>query len=229
MLNQFIERANNLLRRKPKPQSPYAAYNERMMAMAIDLFAALIILRPVLNMLDTFFSARIRQAAEAAGMAEVLNQAQFKPPAEQFFSVMHVVFSSDVWWWVAINHGSAFLMIVLVLVLSQYSMGTTPGKWLVGLKLTRSDMQTVPSTRRVFWRYLVCIPSCALLMLGSFWIMIDKRRRAWHDIAAGTVVITTRPAGWYWGHIKRGYRWVRAKISGTPSAPNETVTKPPAE
>jgi uncharacterized RDD family membrane protein YckC len=31
--------------------------------------------------------------------------------------------------------------------------------------------------------------SSAVLYLGFIWVLIDKRRRGWHDLIAGTVVV----------------------------------------
>lgn len=117
------------------------------------------------------------------------------------------------------------LMMSVISSVVQYFFGTTPGKCIFGIKLVTQNAWKTPSFFRVFFRYIMCIP----LMIGMPWITIDKKKRAWHDIASGTVVITLRPDGWYWQQMKRGYRYLRAKISGAPLPANESVTQPPAE
>jgi uncharacterized RDD family membrane protein YckC len=54
-------------------------------------------------------------------------------------------------------------------------------------------------------------------MIGIIWMMFDKKSRSWHDMIAGTRVITTRPDGWYWAKTKEGYRWLKAKIRNSSS------------
>jgi uncharacterized RDD family membrane protein YckC len=70
-----------------------------------------------------------------------------------------------------------------------YSLvGYTPGKYLVGLKVVRTD-----GFRLGFWRSVVrgisYYLSALLLFMGFIWIIFDKNRQALHDKIAGTVVI----------------------------------------
>lgn len=228
----------NLLNRYPfvrrkKIPSPYAGYSERMMASAIDLFCALIILRPIFNMLDRLISPHVQRAVAEGNVDGVLEQARGQDAFTQFSLLIDAIFSSDVWWWVAINHGSAFLLLAATLMAVQFFCRTTLGKWVMGIKLTTTDQMTSPSLARIIVRYLACALSCGFFMLGLVWVMFDKKSRAWHDIAAGTVVMNMRPQGWYWTRVKRGYHWVRVKLGGTPkpeapSTADEAVAQPPA-
>ena len=43
--------------------------------------------------------------------------------------------------------------------------------------------------RRALIRFAVALLSLALLGLGFLWCLIDRERRAWHDIAAGTLLV----------------------------------------
>ena len=64
----------------------------------------------------------------------------------------------------------------------------TPGKYLVGLQVVRTD-----GFRLRFWRSLlraVCYYLSALLLFTGFiWIIFDNNRQGLHDKIAGTVVI----------------------------------------
>ena len=66
--------------------------------------------------------------------------------------------------------------------------GRTIGKWLVGVRIVERDatpLRTGPALVRV----LVLPISIAVFGLGLVGIVIGKQRRAWHDRAAGTVVV----------------------------------------
>lgn len=64
----------------------------------------------------------------------------------------------------------------------------TPGKYLLGLRVVRTD-----GFRLGFWRSVargVCYYLSALLLfMGFIWIIFDKNRQGLHDKIVGTVVI----------------------------------------
>ncbi|MFN8585934.1 MAG: RDD family protein [Dehalococcoidia bacterium] len=66
------------------------------------------------------------------------------------------------------------------------SFGTSPGRWLVGVRLvTRSG--SPPGLRRGCVRALVSqLASARVLYLGYLWALWDRERRTWHDHAAKT-------------------------------------------
>ena len=43
--------------------------------------------------------------------------------------------------------------------------------------------------KQALLRFAVAIVSLAALGLGLLWCMIDRERRAWHDLAAGTLLV----------------------------------------
>ena len=71
----------------------------------------------------------------------------------------------------------------------------TPGKFLSHLKIV--DAATLGKPRP--WQYLVryfCYapamlwqPAVLLVLLGCFWVMVDRRHQGWHDKLARTVVL----------------------------------------
>ncbi len=119
------------------------------------------------------------------------------------------------------------LSFALLMTLIQDTLRTTPGKWLMGIKLVRRDEVSEVGFLRLLLRYVLCLFSCAAALLGLLWIMVDKKRRAWHDIASGTVVLNMRPEGWYFDKLKQGWQWLRGKCS--PPATHEAVAQPPAD
>jgi len=65
----------------------------------------------------------------------------------------------------------------------------TPGK--MATKLTIVDARTGqhPTTQQFIIRYIGYYVSTIPFGLGIFWIVFDKRKQAWHDKMANTVVI----------------------------------------
>jgi uncharacterized RDD family membrane protein YckC len=74
--------------------------------------------------------------------------------------------------------------------------GQTPGNRLLGIRVidARTGLPPRPrrAVRRFFCLFLAALPFC----LGFFWILLDDRRRGWHDKLSRTVVVdvTGEPA-----------------------------------
>ena len=67
--------------------------------------------------------------------------------------------------------------------------GQTPGMGMMGIRVVR-DRDGGPVTGgQAVLRLLGYWVSGAVFYLGYIWIFIDKRKRGWHDLIAGTVVV----------------------------------------
>lgn len=68
--------------------------------------------------------------------------------------------------------------------------GATPGKRLMAIKIIKSDGSklTYPAA---FLRYIGYFVSVFVFGLGYLWMIWDKKKQAWHDKIAGTVVVKT--------------------------------------
>ncbi len=66
--------------------------------------------------------------------------------------------------------------------------GRTGGEALFGLRVVRRNGTRV-HVLRCLLRFFVFFPSLLLMGVGVLWILVDKRRRTWADIAARTVVV----------------------------------------
>jgi uncharacterized RDD family membrane protein YckC len=67
--------------------------------------------------------------------------------------------------------------------------GATPGMRMMGLKVVRDVDGGPVSVGQAIIRLIGYWVSGAVIYLGFIWIFIDKRRRGWHDLIAGTVVV----------------------------------------
>ncbi|HID45781.1 MAG TPA: RDD family protein [Chromatiaceae bacterium] len=70
--------------------------------------------------------------------------------------------------------------------------GQTLGMRAWRIMLFSSDGRS-PRLKQAIIRYAVAIISLAALGLGFLWILIDPRKRAWHDIASGTRLVLVDP------------------------------------
>jgi uncharacterized RDD family membrane protein YckC len=88
----------------------------------------------------------------------------------------------------------AFLLVGVILVVSigfWARSGHTPGMRVFKLRVVR-DVDGGPiSGGTAVIRLIGLWISGAVFYLGYIWILIDKRRRGWHDLLAGTCVIET--------------------------------------
>lgn len=204
---------------KPKPGAEegvrYAASNDRCMASAIDVM----ILFLLLGQFSDYVTLKVYSA---------FNQLPPGPGAaiSNFSQLTEVLWQTRYPW--LISNALIVAGMGVLYVACQWAYGTTPGKWLLGLKIV--DEKTLAPIRgwRFVWRFISYFPACLPLMIGVLWSIFNKRHRGWHDYLAGTVVIYTRPKGWYWQQVKRGAQWVIAKMRGS-HPPKQAMGEPPAE
>jgi uncharacterized RDD family membrane protein YckC len=67
--------------------------------------------------------------------------------------------------------------------------GATPGMRLFGLRVVRDRDGGPLGWGEAILRLVGFWVSSFVLYLGFAWILIDKRRRGWHDLIAGTVMV----------------------------------------
>jgi uncharacterized RDD family membrane protein YckC len=68
----------------------------------------------------------------------------------------------------------------------------TPGKHAIGAIIVDAKTGDKPSTKEYLIRYAGYFVSMIPLFLGIIWVGIDRKKRGWHDLLAGTVVIRKR-------------------------------------
>jgi uncharacterized RDD family membrane protein YckC len=92
--------------------------------------------------------------------------------------------------------GAGFLYLFLIGVISilyfpffWQRSGQTPGMKFFRLRVVRDEDGGPITWGKAILRLIGFWVSSAVFYLGFIWIFIDKRRRGWHDLIAGTVVI----------------------------------------
>lgn len=196
---------------KPKVriENPYGDMYARSLAAGIDLLFLFVILYDYFFWMDQRYFPMI-------GADFIENFSSAAPPQRAQLITQ----------WMARSMVQVFFFGV-VIVGCQSIFATTPGKWIMGLKIVRAKTHGRVSAWRFLLRFIAYIPACAPLMLGMIWMGFNSERRGWHDYIAGTAVLNMRPDGWYWKQLKRGFIYVRARISSL--AVEQAMREPAAE
>jgi uncharacterized RDD family membrane protein YckC len=87
---------------------------------------------------------------------------------------------------------SALLIIVVSILYFPYfwvQSGQTPGMTLMKIKVVRDEDGLPITWGPAILRWIGFWVSTFVFYIGFIWIFIDKRRRGWMDLLAGTVVI----------------------------------------
>jgi uncharacterized RDD family membrane protein YckC len=66
---------------------------------------------------------------------------------------------------------------------------STPGKMVFGARIVDAQTLGKPGFGQLLLRYVGYFPSFTVLCLGFAWVAFDRKKRGWHDLMAGTVVI----------------------------------------
>lgn len=75
------------------------------------------------------------------------------------------------------------------------SFGGTIGKLIFGIEVVGEDGKRLTFWRALWREWFGAWVSSAALWLGFIWILIDKHRRGWHDMMAGSQVVVRRNSG----------------------------------
>ena len=76
-----------------------------------------------------------------------------------------------------------------------WTRGQTPGMRVAHLRVVLEAGPPELSMGTSIRRYIVFVFGAAALFIGWAWVFIDARRKAWHDIAARTIVVHEAPRG----------------------------------
>ena len=89
---------------------------------------------------------------------------------------------------ILVYYGTALLLDMIYFTWFHGSIGQTPGKILLRLRVVQATGE--PMTFGIaFLRWVGYLISKLALYLGFIWIAFDRRKQGWHDKIAGTVVV----------------------------------------
>jgi len=87
-----------------------------------------------------------------------------------------------------INFAMSTLLVLLYFAICWSVVGFTPGMFLTGLRIARKNGE-LPSFFRSLARILLFSLSALVFFIGFLWVIVDRRRQAWHDKIVGTYVV----------------------------------------
>jgi uncharacterized RDD family membrane protein YckC len=83
--------------------------------------------------------------------------------------------------------------LVLVLSAAYFVVSWTRGGQTIGMRAWRLHVVSADASAlgpwRALLRFIVALVSLAALGFGYWWVLVDREKRTWHDIAAGTVMV----------------------------------------
>lgn len=191
----------------------YAGFHLRMVASTMDCLLILFFLTP-------FFAWA---SMHIVGPLNEMQSILLLPPtyeslsqderafllARMYAEFMDYADRVGLWGKAALNYGFQYGVVGLITVPLWVYKGATPGKMLLGIKVVDSETFGHIGFFRGAIRYLAYMAALLPAMIGVFWIGWNRRKRGWHDMLAGTVVIKNRESPF---NLKNIVAWARRKL-----------------
>jgi len=164
-------------RKKPTRDPKYATFNRRMIAATLDSFIVLLF-APVFDWISPINRSTLPQT-----MPDPMNE-QARADWAKAIVTNHEFMGS-----LAANWAWQLFGLLAFSAVCWHFWSATPGKMLLRIKIADSETEAPITHRQIIIRIGGYLISGFCFMLGFCWIGIDKKRRAWHDLMAHTVVI----------------------------------------
>ncbi|MCE2927702.1 MAG: RDD family protein [Rickettsiales bacterium] len=169
-----------------KPADPrYAGFNRRMLAATIDSVLALIILAPFVD----YFMAQyaLLPPLDWSVVKERITPGMSGAEVNQLM-VQYVIDSGYAKQWFS-NTMTQFTILALITGLCWRLWGATPGKKILRMKVVDAKTEALLTDWQVIARLFGYVISTLFFCIGFFWMGLDKRKQAWHDKLAHSIVI----------------------------------------
>lgn len=184
-------------RKKNTEESPYATLNQRLFAIIIDMFILIMLWMPIENMLTPLIYRNslsptqelafiLQQKSEPYIAANKQIDVGIVLESFQEFTNNRSILS------LAFEQFSELFLLITLTFGFWIKKQATPGKMLLSLKIVDNTTMQPPSTLQYIVRICAYAISMLPLGLGVFYIAFNKKKRAWHDIIAGTAVIKVK-------------------------------------
>ena len=86
----------------------------------------------------------------------------------------------------------SYVLPAIAVILFWRYKGAPPGKMVFSARIVDATTGQRPTVGQLTGRYFAYIISALPLLLGFAWMGWDRRKQAWHDKLAGTVVVARR-------------------------------------
>ena len=164
----------------------------RLFANLIDMIVALMLLFPVFNLISSFiysddsFQAVLQQYNEVKDSMGQMSEAEQQEVSSMLLAQFY---QSSIVSKLILNYFLQISFLIATYFVSWYFFKTTPGKYLLGLKIVDEKTLGQPSRYQFFIRAISVYLTVFTLGIGYVWLVFDKKKRSWHDKIAGTMVI----------------------------------------
>ena len=168
-------------RKKDPSQEIYPSFNTRIFCSIIDTTLATIALIPILYWVLPFLYGGTLPSQKLHALMQGLEPSMQAQKVKEFMSDH----------WLSLVIEKAWQIVILAVFVFGFWVKTnsTPGKLLFSIKILDEKTLQPPSAFQYIVRMLAYFVSVLPLCIGIFYIAFNKKRRAWHDIIAGTVVV----------------------------------------
>ena len=172
-----------LAKRAAEKANPYATFNDRSLAFTIDLAIIFTLLMPVLLPLSRLLYADAPNPLLSGTLRQL-----------SFAQAWQLLWDSGYLSALLLDYIAHFLLFGALILGCWAKYACTPGKWVMRMRIVDAATGGKPSFKQLMLRYCAYILSALPLTAGFLWILADDKRRAWHDIIAGTTV--NKVKGW---------------------------------
>ncbi|MDX2073751.1 MAG: RDD family protein [Alphaproteobacteria bacterium] len=184
---KFVRFALLRPRKISEEEKRHGTFNRRMIAASLDSLLITALIAPLVDFIYIKIygmpTISIQEIATRAGQ-----ETQSGDALRAFLNEMQSSGFFDRW---ADNLRWQMLVWGVYTVLCWHYWSATPGKMLCRLKVidakTGGPLRPGQGILRALGYFISAVP----LGLGFFWIGIDRKRRGWHDLFAGTLVVKT--------------------------------------
>lgn len=165
----------------------YATFTDRNMAGMIDFIILTFIFLPINNTLEWIFKIdHKRTSDEYQERIEEISQLTQEEQLREVWNLLSNMYSTE--------------SIIILLILSACTIGvfcyfwckyqSTPGGMFMSLRVVDAKTFDRATNGQYIIRGVVSMISSVFLFLGFVSIIFSKKKQAWHDYAANTIVVT---------------------------------------
>lgn len=171
------------------------ALSSRLLANMIDFFLALVILSPLYSIISTIIfggdniTALIPDYANIHDDLSTLTELE----KEQFFrKSLDDFYRNNGALKILLNQFIQLSILILLILGSWLYFKTSPGKYIMGLKIVDQTTLEMPSNKQLIIRALSSYLCIITLGIGYLIQVFDKQKRALHDRMAKTMVVSIK-------------------------------------
>ena len=176
-------------KRKPKPDPnaiQYGTFSHRMMAATLDICILLAFALPAVD----YMSSQIFPPMDFQRLIDSTHTEASQADAHaMILSIWNALMEQQFIQRTLVSNLMQVACIAVYILPFWFRYSTTLGKMLFRLTIVDHRTHLPMSDKQCIGRFLGYFVSGLPFSAGFLWIIVDKRRRGFHDILAGTVVI----------------------------------------